>query len=252
MSSIAPNFGGAISKILRIVFISMTAGFIFTGCGGSESTDKGGERLGEVKMPDYFPFRSDSYWAYSWNNIRGDAWTSSMSVVSSHTDQNLQVFIVADSTERYGQFIVHRSAYLWDGEGLKHLYRTITGGDCTTFLPPRLVLPFKISGAKPHGYDYRCQVFDPTGTLKYAVNIHQSQKLVEAGVPVEVGEGRWDDCVAVETMWSTTYTSGARETHRKAIWYARQVGPVRIVAGIPTRSPSLEGEETGVLVASHL
>ena len=229
-------------------FIVLTIILILLGCGGSDSPDNGKGLPAEVSMPAYYPFKTNSHWVYDWQNIRGDNWTGSLSVLTSHKEQSLNVFIVVDSLERYGQYTVHRSAYLWDGEGLKHLYRASSSGDSTAFKPPRMVLPSKIESGKTHRSDFRSELYSPYGEKRYAIDTRLDQTIIDYGAVGTNGK-QWEGCIAVETLSTETYSTGTRKTKRKVIWYAKDVGPVKIITGIPLKNPNLQGEETGTLIS---
>ena len=220
--------------------------FVFAGCGKSKPDKQTAKLPDTVTMMNYYPLNENSYWEYSWENIRGDQWRASIKVVNTKSDQGFRTVIVTDSTEQYGEYVVNNSAYLWDDEGLKHLYRASIEGDSTSFRPPRKVLPLKLDGGKTYTHDYRYEVFTSSGVIRYAVDVRQTQKIIDSG-SVDVGEKHWDNCVAVETVWTETYSNGDKNTRRKLIWYAESVGPVKIISGIPHKAQILKGESTGTL-----
>ncbi len=234
------------ASLKYVLFFILVACILLSGCSGSDSSDDEKDLPAEVSMLSYYPFKAAGYWAYSWQNIRGDSWMGSMSVLSSHKEQSLNVVIVADSLEQYGQCTVHRSAYLWDGEGLKHLYRTSSNGDSTSFRPPRLVLPAKLVNGKTHRSDFRSEVYSPFGDKRYAIDTRIDQAIIDSGT-IEVEGRQWENCLAVETVSNETHSNGTRKTKRKVIWYAKDVGPVKIITGIPLKTPNIQGEETGIL-----
>lgn len=248
MNSFRLSRRSAISSFKYCSLSVLTFLFITLGCGGSDSPDDEGSLPSEVVMSAYYPFESNSHWVYDWQNIRGDSWTGSLSVLTSHKEQSLNVFIVVDSLEQSGQYTVHRSAYLWDGEGLKHLYRTSTNGDSTAFKPPRMVLPFKLESGKTHRSDFRSELYSPYGEKRYAIDTRLDQTIIDYGT-VEVNSNQWEGCIAVETVSTETHSTGTRKTRRKVIWYAKDTGPVKIITGIPLKKPDLQGEETGTLIS---
>ena len=223
---------------------------IFIGCGRSDKSDTTSKISGPISMMKHYPISNNSYWEYQWENLRGDRWRGAIGVIGGHQEQGLNVFILADTTEQYGQNAITRSAYLWDGEGLKHLYRASASRDCTAFRPPRFVIPLKMEMGKPIRNEYTYEVYSPAGNVNYTGEVRQNQSLIEIG-SVEAGGKRWENCIAVETVWTDSQSNGNKQTRRKLIWYADGVGPVKIISGIPVNSSSLTGDATGDLTASH-
>ncbi|MFH0766165.1 MAG: hypothetical protein V2A61_07070, partial [Calditrichota bacterium] len=183
-----------------LVFTALLAVcFTMNACGEKNTLEKAGLKTpSKAVMSDYYPLAEKSYWSYQWENLRGDRWRGSLAVTGSRQDQGLRVFIVVDTTERYGQFEVYQSAYLWDAEGLKHLYRTSASGDCTAFKPPRLVLPATLDLNKPQANNYRYEIHSRAAGLKYAVDVRQEYKLIKSD-SLTLRDKTYNDCLIVET-----------------------------------------------------
>lgn len=169
-----------------------------------------------------------------------------MTVTGERSEASLSIVTVADTTRMFALTEASRSAYVWDAEGLKHLYRISAGGDCTAFDPPRLVFPARLETGRIARSSYRFRVYSAGGEERFQASVEQQQKLL-ASVEIAVPGGRFEAAPGVETIWTDTYSDGSSQTRRRAVWYAREVGPVRIVSGIPANSPRLEGDATGLL-----
>jgi|GEM_PF-1256751 hypothetical protein len=233
--------------IKTFILSSLIAMIIFgIGCG------KDGNKNASAKLPDrvmlesYFPLSEGRYWRYDWQNNRGDVWNGSMTVISANKGMGLKVYIVVDSTKSYDTDELFRSAYLWDSEGLKHLYRSSSNGDSVAFMPPRLVLPAKMDGGKSYRREYAFVVYNAIGKKRYEVNVRQNQKLIRQGT-VNAGGNTWEDCIAIETVWTNISSDGSKHERRKVVWYSKDIGPVKIISEIPISSTSLTGGSTGEL-----
>jgi len=234
--------------IVSAAVVLVMAGLIMTGCTGN--SDKNKALPTKIHMEDYFPFAMDRHWEYDWENNSGDTWSGSLTVTNQREQQGLKIYIVVDSSDTYGNIDFHRSAYLWDADGLKHLYRAAPDNDSISFTPPRIVLPAVMSGNQAYRKTYRYNVYNTVGDKRYEVTVRQSQKLVAHG-RVEAGESGWDDCVAVETSSTLTRSDGTVENKRKLVWYSRGTGPVKITTGITLTASDLSGEAVGILAVQN-
>ncbi len=222
---------------------------ILAGCGG-DSGKSGGKLPAGLRLEDYYPFKDNSYWSYEWKDSRGDRWHGSLTVTDLHKSRSLTVFTVTDTTRKYGDIEVSHSGYLWDAEGLKHLYRALSNGDSAVFRPPRIVLPARTDGDKTYRQNYNYDVLAPDGGVRLSAGASQQQKLSAAGT-VKAPNKQWKDCIQVETVRTDTYTNGTTSKIRQVVWYSREVGPVKVLTGIPPESPKLVGDITGILTATH-
>jgi len=235
-------------KIIKISILTFLIAAIILGigCGNNDKKSASSELPQGVMLEDYFPLSESRYWGYDWHNNRGDTWHGSMAVTAAKKDMGLKVFIVVDSTKTYDTHDIFRSAYLWDSEGLKHLYRSNSKGDSIAFMPPRLVLPAKMDGGKSYRREYAFVVYNAIGKKRYEVNVRQNQKLIRQGSITAGGES-WEDCIAIETEWTNINTDGSKHTQRKVVWHSKDTGPVKIISEIPLKSASLNGDATGEL-----
>ena len=240
-----------VSVRIRFCISMLLLILIGVGCNPKADNDPSTQLPQGTVLEDYFPLSANRYWQYDWHNNRGDSWRGSITVTSFRKNLGLKVFIVIDSTETYETYDVFRSAYLWDKDGLKHLYRANINGDSTAFMPPRLVLPSKIVIGKTYLREYGFQVYNAIGEKRYSVNVRQTQKLIRQG-SVEAGGKIWDDCIAIETVWTNINTDGSEHTRRKVNWHSKGIGPVMLISDIPVNATELKGDATGELISFKL
>ncbi|MBM3326924.1 MAG: hypothetical protein FJY65_08105 [Calditrichaeota bacterium] len=170
-----------------------------------------------------------------------------MNIANEYQDQGLTLVLAIDTMQMYALTEVSRSAYLWDAQGLKHLYRISASGDSTAFEPPRIVLPARLESGKIAKSAHRWTVYSTMNEARFAADVHQQQKLLPVQ-DLNIGGKSYSNCVGVETIWTDTHSDGSSQTRRKIVWYAKNKGPVKVVSNIPPTSPKTDGEAVGVLV----
>lgn len=214
------------------------------GCGSPQRNSTDNDRV--ISLAEFYPLEAHSFWSYVWSNRRGDKWRGSMTVTAESNDGGLRVFTAVDSIVMPDIVEVSRGGYVWDKEGLKHLYRVSAAGDSTIFSPPRVVLPSRIEPGMVVTSQYHYQVIGQGGQAHFNADVQQQQKVV--AVESVTANGRtYDDCIAIETVWSDTYSDSSTQTRRKVIWLGKGVGPVKIVSGIPPTSIKVEGDAIALL-----
>ncbi|MCF7810992.1 hypothetical protein K9N50_08380 [bacterium] len=198
-------------------------------------------------MENYYPLAEDSYWSYDWENTRGDRWHGAIKVVNMSVESpDRKIFVIVDTTVENGISEVSSSAYLWDDEGLKHLYRIAANGDSARFNPPRIVIPTTMQRDSIYQYNYHYEVYSPNSNTAFKGDVQQKYRLHEIGA-VETLKESWKDAVAIESLRRDDYTNGESTIKRALIWYVKDVGPVKIITGIPADADELVGDMTGIL-----
>lgn len=234
---------------LITVFLS----FFLISTYGCSKNDPNNAKSTHNDLKGYYPFTPNGYWSYKWSSLRGDAWRASFVVTNTRQVKDTLYYMVTDSSQQDGRWVVYQSAYVWDNDGLKHLYRSSATGDCTVYSPPRIVLHSKVTvqlagieNSKSHRSNYKYHIYSSQGALKYSTDVTQEQRLINSDAQVIDGK-TYNDCIAIETILTDTYPDGKRLTKRRVIWYANEIGPVKIITGISPNSPQIKGEETGFL-----
>ena len=220
---------------------------LISGCGGSRTETQPYKLARDISLGEYYPIRENRVWSLEWKNLRGDVWRGVMTVTDMTEDDGLEVYLIVDTTITDDKTVVSRSAYMWDVEGLKHLYRVGANGDSTCFRPARTVLPARVDGGREYTYDYHCEIYSRAGKKLFSSDVRQKYRLIDR-CQLQTEFGRWKNVVVVESQRTDDYSNGTTKTRRQAVWYARGVGPVKIVTGIPLDARDLEGEATGLLV----
>jgi len=203
-----------------------------------------------VLMREYFPLKPGSYWAYSWANVRGDRWSGSMAVLSQTGKTGDAAFIVADTLYEGMGKDISRSAYRWDADGLKHLYRVTDDGDSTVFEPARMVLPSKLDPSQPLSYKYKYAIYNKNKKVKIQGEVLQQFKIINRD-PVATQYSQWKDCAAVEITRTDKFGDGSTIQHQGVVYYARNVGIVKIVNELTPAVGPISGAETGLLLISR-
>jgi hypothetical protein len=113
-----------------------------------------------------------------------------------------------------------------------------------------MVLPAQLSDEKELTANYTLKVFDRSGRIRLTGEVEQKFRLAATG-RMETRNGRWEDGVQILCTRSGRMDGVARPSRQTAIWCAKNIGPVKIVAGVPPGGRELQGEETGLLVLPH-
>ena len=202
-----------------------------------------------IKLREYYPFRVDGSWSFNWENNRGDRWQGMLSVTDMTGEEGYTTYIVVDTTIMNVNIEVSRSAYMWDSEGLKHLYRVTAAGDSTCFRPARIVLPSNLNIGEDYNNNYHYNVFSISGDKIFSGDVRQKYRLIGSD-RVVTPYGKWDKTAVIESIRIDDYPNKTTRVRRQVIWYAENVGPVKIVTGIPLETEELTGETTGQLVTA--
>ena len=222
--------------------------YLLAGCNNDAKKEADRELPGQIELREYYPFHENSYWAFDWEDNRGDRWHGSITVTRmAGEDEGYNVFLITDTTIIQGDVRISKSAYMWDDDGLKHLYRVAENGDSTCFRPPRIALPSRIEFGKPYEHDYHYEVFTNNRETTFSGDARQKYKLQEVG-SITTAMGKWKDAIAIESVRVDEYTQAQTRTKRQLVWYVRGVGPVKIIIGIPPDAKELTGDTCGQLV----
>ncbi len=203
-----------------------------------------------IQLREYYPFRVDGSWSFNWENNRGDRWQGMLSVTDMTDEEGYTTYIVVDTTIINENIEVSRSAYMWDSEGLKHLYRVAANGDSTYFRPARIVLPSNLNIGKDYNHNYHYNVFSVSGDKIFSGDVRQKYRLIGSD-RVVTPYGKWDKTAVIESIRIDDYPNKTTQVRRQVIWYAENVGPVKIITGIPLETEEFTGETTGQLVATR-
>ncbi len=233
--------------MLLYVSLSLLAIVSLTGCGKEDTKTKPYKLAKNISLKEYYPFKADGHWSMVWENKRGDRWRGALTVIGLTDEEGIEVYLVVDTTLTQDKVDICRSAYMWDNDGLKHLYRVGSNGDSTSFNPARTVLPARVDGGKDYIYDYHYEIYSSAGENVFSGDVRQTYQLIDTG-SIRSEYGKWKDVVVVESFRTDDYADGTSKTRRQAVWFARGVGPVKIVTGIPLDARELEGDATGWLV----
>jgi len=192
------------------------------------------DTAGTIDLHSYFPLGQGNRWGYVWNQPGGDKWESASTVGTQEGDLTL----MNEATPTGPHPSEARAAYRWSEQGMLNLYRTTVGGDSTVYDPPRVILPVRMAEGKVYENRYRSVGWDASGQQGEPKEVVQRQRVV-GRFTVNSALGKFANCLAVETIWFNA--DEPSNATRKVVWYAPDVGPVKVEHDIPTGSPTLKG-----------
>jgi len=230
---------------LGLVFLVIIP-LLFSACDRTQEAKI--DKITDLNLTQYYPLNNNSYWAYDWDNSRGDSWHGAITVTSmSEARIEHRVYLIVDTTVKGSKTEISSSAYLWDDDGLKHLYRIAANGDSACYHPPRIVIPSVMQKDSIYRYNYHYEVYSSNGNIPFKGDVKQQYRIHKVGT-VKTDEGTWKDAVAIESQRRDDFPNGEVRMNRALIWYARDVGPVKIITGIPPDADQPVGDMTGILV----
>lgn len=195
----------------------------------------------EIDMHRYFPLTSGAQWNYLWSHINGEKWESRLSITGNGGDIIRMRETIPEGPKRCEA----RSGFLWSDMGMLNVYRVYQGGDSMSYSPRRVILPKLMAEGEVYENRYAWKRWQDRRAIRSG-EVIQRQRLV-GKFTVTTGAGRFRDCIGVETI---SYEIGApvSEHKRKVIWYASDVGPVKVESEIPQGKQALEGALSAMLV----
>ena len=137
------------------------------------------------------------------------------------------------------------SGYRWNGNGLFNYYKTNIGKDSLVYSPTRVILPSRMSPDKVYENTYGWVSFGQDGKRVGGGQVVQNQRLI-GKQSITTTRGRFTDCLMVETIWFDPTDKNAVKK-RKVVWYARDIGPVKVEHDIKLDDTSLHGKMSAML-----
>ena len=199
------------------------------------------ETSGATDMHAYFPLSVGARWQYTWNRKDGSQWSSGFAVADQDGDRMLVNESIPDGPNQSEA----RTGYLWNDTGMLNTYRTNLGGDSIAYDPPRLVLPAEMADGQVYENRYGWISFDSQRRKLDSKQVTQRQRLI-GRFAVNSALGKFSNCLAVETVWFDSNAPNA-DPKRKVVWYAPDVGPVKVEQDIPIGAPTLKGATSALI-----
>jgi type IV pilus secretin PilQ/predicted competence protein len=200
------------------------------------------ESLPEViDLRAYFPLPFGAKWVYNWTDINGEKWQSNMVI----DGRNGDVSFATESIPAGKYASSSRLCYKWDAAGLVNLYKVTSGKDSIFYSPVRYILPMQMQIGKDYENSYVWTNFGVGGQKTGLGQVKQTQRLVRRE-GVTAPTGRYKDCILIETnWWDPKDPDGTRK--RKLVWYARDVGPVRVEHDLPQEPDAVKGRMSALI-----
>jgi len=211
-------------------------------------TQPSGQNNSAVGLPElidlraYFPLPKGGHWAYNWSEEQGEKWVSEMLVERREGDLAYSIETIPDG--KYKSKAV--TLYKWDSVGLVNLYKVNPGKDSLAYSPVRYILPAQMEVGRDYETSYLWTTFGLVGQKTSVGHVNQRQKIVRRE-SVTLPFGRFKDCILVETVW---WNPGDKTNlkKRKLVWYARDVGPVKVEHDIGSDPNSSKGKMSAILI----
>ena len=194
-----------------------------------------------VDLHSYFPLPSGARWTYDWVEAQGDKWISDMFI--SKRDGELAYSVETIPDGKYKS--LSRSCYKWDSVGLVNFYKVNPGRDSLTYSPARYILPAQMEIGREYETGYTWTTYGIAGQRISVGRVNQRQKIVSRE-GVTLPYGRYRDCIRVETLWWNP-DDKSKAKKKKLVWYARDVGPVKVEHDIDPDISTQKGKMSAVL-----
>ncbi len=195
-----------------------------------------------LQMKQFFPIESSAKWRYLWRQYDGSRWESLMRMDETHGSYNE----IYESVLSGPQVSRARTGYRWSNQGLENLYRLTLGGDSTAYDPSRIIIPRAMIENETYRNAYNWNRYSSSGKLVARGRVIQIQRLI-GRYHVTTKIGRFRDCAAIETIWYDPDKPSSSRM-RKVVWYAPQIGPVKVENDIELEAPSLKGKLSALLI----
>lgn len=196
-----------------------------------------------VDIRPYFPFSADSKWTYQWKDENGTRWLSKMVVREQVQDHFYTNESVPDGIYQSNA----RTCYRWREGGLENLFKTNVGKDSTYYQPARQILPASMEIDKTYENTYKYTIFGIGGQKSGVGEVKQIQRLLKRDA-VALSNARYKDCIVIETVWyNLGEKNGNGAKKRKLIWYARDIGPVKVEHDLPLDQEVVKGKMSALL-----
>lgn len=195
-----------------------------------------------IDLRSYFPVPQGARWVYDWSEEKGDTWKSEMFIEKQ--SEGLSYSLETIPSGKYMSKM--KSCYKWNGVGLVHLYKVSPGKDSLTYSPVRYILPAQMEIGRDYETSYTWTSFGIAGQRTAVGSVLQSQRIVKRE-SVTLPYGRFKDCVLIETIWWNP-DDKSKTKKRKLVWYARDVGPIRVEHDIDLNPDIVKGKMSAILV----
>lgn len=212
------------------------------------------EKIGTSKpqsysMMEYFPFKDGSNWNYAWTDTDGRSWETAMKLSDpgekARSKSERKSWLMSESIYDGRANGKARSGYYWSKNGLYNEYRANMGGDSISYKPARLVMPVNMQTNKRYRSTYNWKTHNQAGGISSEGRVEQVQRFLgEYNITTKVG--RFQKCAAIETIWFDKDDPTAKK-QRKVVWYALDVGPVKVENDISLGDESLKGKISALL-----
>jgi len=138
-----------------------------------------------------------------------------------------------------------RTCYRWTEQSLENLYKVNRGKDSTVYHPARPILPATMVVGRPYESSYKYTIYGVGGQKSGVGEVKQIQRLIRRET-VALSNARYKDCIVVESVWfNPADKSGVKK--RKLVWYAPDVGPVKVEHDLPLDEKVVKGKMSALL-----
>jgi hypothetical protein len=210
---------------------------------GSENSTQSTSAAGQetVNMRDYFPLSIGAQWTYQWQEVTGGHWISNMAIQDTSGSLAYALESIPDGAYKTEAHV----AYKWCNAGLLNVFKSTPGRDSIAYSPERMIIPATMEVGKSYESTYGWKDFNLEGKVTGSNQTTQTQRLVKHDT-ITLSNARYADCVVIETVWSDSKDKGAAKK-RKLVWYARDVGPVKVEHDIPLQGGVNKGRMSALL-----
>lgn len=194
-----------------------------------------------IDMTAYFPISLGSKWTYQWVEESGNRWLSNLTIVSSNNKTAQAIETIPEGA--YKSQV--KTIYRWGDAGLEHLAKVNPDKDSTAYVPSRIIIPARMEVGTVYDNGYSWTNYGIGGQKIGVGSTRQTQKLVKRD-SVVLSNGKYKDCVVVETVWYDPSVKNAPKK-RKLVWYAKDVGPVKVEHDTPLNGDKVKGKMSALL-----
>lgn len=202
--------------------------------------DSTAPKVEPLDLRAYFPLRLNDKWTYRWSDGAGNNWESVMFILSA-----VGTYCTAEESIPEGKYkSKSKTVYRWTDDGLLLMNKVNVGRDSTVYDSGRVIIPAKMAPGQTienHAVWSQWKGGQPLAKGE----IVQVQTLLPKQ-NVTTSAGKYKNCAVVETIWyDAADKTGIKR--RKVVWYAKDVGPVKVESDIPLEEKALKGRISGVL-----
>ncbi len=194
-----------------------------------------------IDLRAYFPMPAGGKWTYDWSEEQGEKWISEMFIEKRSGDLSYSLETIPDGKYKS----TARSCYRWDSVGLVSLYKVNPGKDSLAYSPVRYILPAQMEVGREYETSYIWTTYGMVGQKTSVGHVNQLQKIVRRE-GVTAPNGRFKDCLLVETIWWNPGDK-TKAKKKKLVWYARDIGPVKVEHDIALDPSKVKGKMSAIL-----